>query len=50
MILTNILSMCEFLEARWSQIEAFCDQIPRTLVHGNCLARNVHVRPTQVLA
>ena len=39
--------MCEFLEANWGQVETFCDQMPRTLVHCDCLAKNVHVQPTQ---
>lgn len=40
----NIVSMCELLEARWDQVETFCTRMPRTLVHGDCLTRNIHVR------
>jgi thiamine kinase-like enzyme len=46
-VLTNIVSMCEFLEAHWSQVEGFCNQMPCTLIHDDCLAKNVHVRMTQ---
>lgn len=46
-VLTNIVSMCEFLEAHWSQIELFCEQVPRTFIHDDCLAKNVHVRTTR---
>jgi hypothetical protein len=43
----NIISMCAFLEERWSQFEKFCDQVPRTLVHGDCQVKNAHVWSTQ---
>jgi hypothetical protein len=46
-ILQHVVSMCEFLEANWGQVEKFCDGIPRTFIHGDCLAKNVHVRMTQ---
>ena len=45
-ILKDIISMCEFLEGHWNQIEIFCNQIPRTLVHGDCQVKNAHVRST----
>jgi thiamine kinase-like enzyme len=46
-LLNNIVAMCEFLEEHWNQIEAFCNHIPRTLVHGDCQVKNAHVRSTQ---
>jgi hypothetical protein len=46
--LHNIVAMCEYLEAQWGQIETFCDHIPRTFIHGDCLVKNIHVRTTQV--
>jgi hypothetical protein len=46
-ILQNIVAMCEYLEAHWGQVETFCDHMPRTFVHGDCLAKNVHVRRTR---
>jgi hypothetical protein len=46
-VLTHIVSLCEFLQAHWSQIETFCDRMPRAFIHDDCLAKNVHVRTTQ---
>lgn len=46
-LLKDIISMCELLEKHWNQIEIFCNQIPRTLVHGDCQVKNAHVRSTQ---
>jgi thiamine kinase-like enzyme len=46
-ILRHIVANCEFLEAHWSQVETFCDRMPRTFIHGDCLVTNVHVQPTQ---
>jgi hypothetical protein len=46
-ILQNIVSLCEFLEAQWGQLERFCEGMPRTFVHGDCLAKNVHVRSSR---
>ncbi|MEJ2263437.1 MAG: aminoglycoside phosphotransferase family protein [Anaerolineales bacterium] len=45
-ILQNIVSMCEYLESAWGQIDAFCKSMPRTFIHGDCLAKNVHIRRT----
>lgn len=46
-ILQNIVAMCEYLEAHWGQVEIFCERMPRTFIHGDCLAKNVHVRTTR---
>jgi hypothetical protein len=46
-ILQNIVAMCEYLEANWGQVETFCERMPRTFIHGDCLAKNVHVRTTR---
>src|SRR5206468_164689 len=42
--LGNIVSGCDFLEARWNRIERFCDALPRTLVHGDLVVKNMRVR------
>ena len=47
-LLKSIVSMCNILETRWDQVEMFCSRIPRTLVHGDCLAKNIHVRKSKV--
>jgi hypothetical protein len=46
-ILEDIDSLCTLLEERWSELESFCDRMPRTFVHGDCLVKNVHVRATR---
>ena len=46
-VIRDIVALCEHLEARWVQVEKFCDRFPSTFVHGDCLAKNVHVRSTQ---
>jgi hypothetical protein len=43
-VLDDIGSMCEGLESCWSEVEALCERTPRTLVHADCLAKNVHIR------
>lgn len=45
-VLDSIASLCERLESSWSEVEALCEGVPRTLVHGDCLAKNVHVIAT----
>jgi hypothetical protein len=44
--LAEIVAMCERVARHWDRVEAFCADIPRTLVHGDCLRKNVHVRST----
>jgi thiamine kinase-like enzyme len=46
-IFQNILGMCEYLEIRWNKIENFCSQFPRTVVHGDCQVKNVHIKLNQ---
>ncbi|PYS55000.1 MAG: hypothetical protein DMG13_05840 [Acidobacteria bacterium] len=43
-LLHSVVDQCDFLEARWNQIESFCNEIPRTLVHGDFVAKNMCVR------
>jgi hypothetical protein len=43
-VLDSIVSLCERAEAHWGALERFCEGMPRTLVHGDFLAKNVHVR------
>jgi thiamine kinase-like enzyme len=40
----DIHSMCDYLEKHWNQIKNYCSKFPRTIVHGDCLVKNVHVR------
>lgn len=43
-VLDRIAARCERLESSWRRVEAFCEPIPRALVHGDCLGKNVHLR------
>ena len=43
-VLENILAQFEILESCWSQVERFCEGLPRTLVHGDFTAKNLRVR------
>jgi aminoglycoside phosphotransferase (APT) family kinase protein len=45
-VLDRIASLCERLESSWSEVDALCEKAPRTLVHGDCLAKNVHFHGT----
>jgi hypothetical protein len=46
-VLEDILSQCDFLESRWQQVEEFCAELPRTLVHGDFTGKNLRVRTGQ---
>jgi ATP-binding cassette subfamily B protein len=35
---------CELIEPRWGTVEAICDSLPETLVHGDVAARNLRLR------
>lgn len=43
-VLEAIVSECDAVEARWSEIEAVCQGVPSTLVHSDFRARNAYVR------
>ncbi len=43
-LLQGIASQCDALESNWDQVEAFCDGIPQTLVHGDFVVKNLRVR------
>jgi hypothetical protein len=45
-VLKAILSQCKKLEEHWDQIDEFCIQIPRTLVHGDFKEENMRVCKT----
>jgi hypothetical protein len=44
-LLRAIISQCDALESRWDQVQGACDRMPRTLVHGDFVVKNVNVRP-----
>jgi hypothetical protein len=43
-LLESVVSSCDVLESRWDDVQKFCDGMPRTIVHGDCVAKNVRVR------
>lgn len=43
-VLQTIVSLCNVLEDRWNEVRRFCDRMPRTLVHGDFVGKNVRVR------
>jgi hypothetical protein len=45
--LQAIVSRCDELESRWDQVEAFCEAMPQTLVHGDFVAKNLRMRSDQ---
>jgi len=42
--LRSILRHCDRLATRWDRIQSFCDEMPRTLVHGDLAIKNMRVR------
>lgn len=42
--LEAIIGHCDRLEAMWPAIERWCERLPRTLVHGDLVSKNVRVR------
>jgi ATP-binding cassette subfamily B protein len=43
-MLGEILSACELIESCWSGVEAICADLPRTLVHGDLVGKNLRLR------
>jgi hypothetical protein len=47
-VLKAIVSQCDDLEEQWSEVEDWCNWMPRTLVHGDFNGKNVRVCIEQV--
>jgi aminoglycoside phosphotransferase (APT) family kinase protein len=43
----TIVSQFDLLESHWDQVEKFCAGIPRTLVHGDFVTKNLRIRSSQ---
>jgi hypothetical protein len=43
-VFATVVSQCAYVESHWNQIEGWCDQMPRTLVHGDFKPRNAVIR------
>jgi hypothetical protein len=42
--LRRLLATCERIESNWIVVEEICDGLPRTLVHGDLVAKNLRLR------
>ena len=45
--LRSVAHQFDLLESQWADVEAFCDTVPRTLVHGDLVEKNVRLQATQ---
>lgn len=43
-MLRAVVSSCELIESSWSDVEAISSGLPRTLVHGDLVAKNMRLR------
>ena len=43
-MLRALVSTCELIESGWSGVETICDDLPRTLVHGDLADRHLRLR------
>jgi hypothetical protein len=43
-LVESLASCCDSLETRWDQVQRACEDMPRALVHGDCVAKNVRIR------
>jgi hypothetical protein len=43
-ILLELLHLIDLVDSRWDELSAFCAAMPRVLVHGDLIARNVCLR------
>jgi ATP-binding cassette subfamily B protein len=43
-LLRAVVSTCESIESRWDRVETICSALPRTVVHGDLVARNLRLR------
>src|SRR5438552_7639352 len=43
-LLRTVAGHCDALEARWEEVEECCAAMPRTLVHGDFVVKNLRVR------
>lgn len=43
-LLENVLAQCDHLIVHWNHLAAVCEGVPRTLVHGDFIKKNVRVR------
>jgi hypothetical protein len=44
--LAAIITDCEVVASHWGEVERLCEQVPRTLIHGDFKPKNMRVRAT----
>jgi hypothetical protein len=44
LVMENLRSKLDVLESRWSEWAAFCEVLPRTLVHGDLVPKNLRIK------
>ncbi len=42
--LRKVMTHCDVLESHWSEMEKICEVMPRTLVHGDFVIKNVRIQ------
>ncbi len=42
-MLRNVVAQCAVVEAHWDELERFCPGLPRTLVHGDFVVKNLRL-------
>jgi hypothetical protein len=48
--LRALISSCDLIESRWGEVQAMCDALPRTLVHGDFVDRNLRLKSDAIVA
>lgn len=43
-LVEQAIRLCEPIEDRWDEVEELCGLAPQTIVHGDCVAKNVQAR------
>lgn len=43
-LLESVIAQCDVVEGHWGEVDAWCAEMPGTLVHGDFRPKNVHVR------
>jgi len=44
-LLQTVAGQCDVIEAHWAEVEEFCKRLPRTLVHGDFVIKNMRIQP-----
>jgi hypothetical protein len=44
-VLDGVVRLADRIEERWGEVDRVCGEMPRTLVHGDFVAKNLRVRP-----